>query len=403
MATLKAVVDHRKADGTYSVKIRLTHNRKSLYIPTSYSVTDRQLTKSKKIKAHDVLAAASRTIEEMRSIIMDVECVDVLPCDVLRDIIIERMKRGKVFRLDFLEYYRQKISEMKKSTATSYNIVYNHLRCFSQNVDVNDLSLNFIDGFKKYLRNKDVADNAVITYLSRIRCIFNMAVDEFNSDDIVNIRVNPFRKKSLMPSRQATEHRVISAEQIRRMSMMSGDRYDMFARDVFLLSFCLIGINLIDLFNLKKTDVTDGVLTYCREKTRGRRADKARIMIRIEDEASLLIDRYSDYGDYLLNFHNRYNKHVNMLVSINKMFKRLRLYDPTLPTGLSYYYARHSWATIAYNDCGIDMQTIHEALNHASDSSMRITDIYVKKDFTRIWEANRKVLDFVFGKEKTTP
>ena len=154
---------------------------------------------------------------------------------------------------------------------------------------------------------------------------------------------------------------------------------------------------------LKKTDVTDGVLTYCREKTRGRRADKARIMIRIEDEASLLIDRYSDYGDYLLNFHNRYNKHVNMLVSINKMFKRLRLYDPTLPTGLSYYYARHSWATIAYNDCGIDMQTIHEALNHASDSSMKITDIYVKKDFTRIWEANRKVLDFVFGKEKTTP
>jgi len=92
-----------------------------------------------------------------------------------------------------------------------------------------------------------------------------------------------------------------------------------------------------------------------------------------------------------------------MLVSINKMFKRLRLYDPTLPTGLSYYYARHSWATIAYNDCGIDMQTIHEALNHASDSSMKITDIYVKKDFTRIWEANRKVLDFVFRKEKTTP
>jgi hypothetical protein len=46
------------------------------------------------------------------------------------------------------------------------------------------------------------------------------------------------------------------------------------------------------------------------------------------------------------------------------------------------------------------MQTIHEALNHASDANMKITDVYVKKDFTRIWEANRKVLDYVFKKKR---
>ncbi|MCL2596848.1 MAG: site-specific integrase [Paludibacter sp.] len=34
---------------------------------------------------------------------------------------------------------------------------------------------------------------------------------------------------------------------------------------------------------------------------------------------------------------------------------------------LQFYAARHSWATIAHNDCGIDKYTIHEALNHATD------------------------------------
>jgi integrase len=88
-----------------------------------------------------------------------------------------------------------------------------------------------------------------------------------------------------------------------------------------------------------------------------------------------------------------------MRTSVNLFLKRLRQYDKTLPNDLYYYYARHTWATIAYNDCGIDMQTIHEALNHASDANMKITDVYVKKEFTRIWDANRKVLDFVFGSD----
>jgi integrase len=88
-----------------------------------------------------------------------------------------------------------------------------------------------------------------------------------------------------------------------------------------------------------------------------------------------------------------------MTQKVNDFLRRLRLYDKTLPARLSYYYARHSWATIARNDCEIDMQTINEALNHASDANMKITDVYVKKDFTRIWEANRKVLDYVFGSD----
>ena len=62
--------------------------------------------------------------------------------------------------------------------------------------------------------------------------------------------------------------------------------------------------------------------------------------------------------------------------------------------GLQFYAARHTWATIAANEAGIDKWTVHECLNHA-DLSMRVTDYYIKRDWSHIDRANRRVLDYV--------
>ena len=64
---------------------------------------------------------------------------------------------------------------------------------------------------------------------------------------------------------------------------------------------------------------------------------------------------------------------------------------------LEFYAARHSWATIALNKCGIDKYTVHAALNHV-DESMRVTDIYIERDFVNENKANAKVIKYVFGK-----
>jgi hypothetical protein len=61
---------------------------------------------------------------------------------------------------------------------------------------------------------------------------------------------------------------------------------------------------------------------------------------------------------------------------------------------ISAYYARFSFASIARNDCGISKDDIHEALNH-SDPSMKITDIYIKKDWSVIDSVVRRVLDVI--------
>ena len=59
---------------------------------------------------------------------------------------------------------------------------------------------------------------------------------------------------------------------------------------------------------------------------------------------------------------------------------------------ISMYWARHSFATIAY-EIGISVDIIAGCLGHKS--SHRITAIYIKKDQKLIDEANRKVIDYV--------
>lgn len=62
-----------------------------------------------------------------------------------------------------------------------------------------------------------------------------------------------------------------------------------------------------------------------------------------------------------------------------------------------FYISRHSWATIALNKVGIDKYIVHAALNHIDDS-MKVTDIYIERDFVNENKANVKVVKYVFGK-----
>lgn len=399
MATLKAVVDHRKADGTYNVKIRLTHNRKALYIPTELYITERQMTRSKRIKDPNIVSATDNLIDEMRKAISSIPRIENMECSQLREVLRRKMSEGEVFRLDFFEYAAKKIVKMKESNRYLHQAALDYLADMSGGrLDVNDITYALMSRYRAYLEDKGYSVNSIIAYLAKIRHIVNIAKDEYNDDDVMRVRVNPFRK-GIVPQKELTEHRVMSAEQIRRISEIKGDRYENFARDMFILSFYLIGVNLVDLRNVKKTALKDGILTYNRTKTKDNRQDKALISVKVEREAMEIIDRYRDYcSDYLLDLHRRYNDMKSLNSAVNKYLRRLHRYDKRIPSNFTYYYARHTWATIAYNDCGIDMQTIHEALNHASDANMKITDVYVKKDFTRIWDANRKVLDFVFEK-----
>lgn len=130
-----------------------------------------------------------------------------------------------------------------------------------------------------------------------------------------------------------------------------------------------------------------------RTKTRNRRADNAEISIRIEPEIQALAAKYKDpTGKKVFNFYKMYGSMTTFSTALNRGLKKIG--NLLGVDDLEFYAARHSWATIAINDVGVDKYTVHSALNHV-DEAMRVTDIYIKKDWSHIDRANRQVLDFL--------
>ena len=108
-----------------------------------------------------------------------------------------------------------------------------------------------------------------------------------------------------------------------------------------------------------------------------------------------LVKKYRDKtGKRVFNFYQRYADHNVFNANVNKGLKKIGEMDGVKINDLEFYAARHTWATLARNKADVDKATIHEALNHV-DEQMRITDIYIDKDYSRQDAANRKVLDLV--------
>ena len=205
-----------------------------------------------------------------------------------------------------------------------------------------------------------------------------------------------------IPRQEATRKRAIQPQQIKGIWNMPYQnthkgakgtcRFDL-AKDCFILSFCLMGINSVDLYNA--ASLSENRLVYNRTKTKDRRLDKAKMEVIVPNMILPLIEKYRDTtGKRLFRFYQDYRDHKAFNKAINKGLKEIG--EQLGIDDLEYYAARHSWATIALNKCGIDKYTVHAALNHV-DESMRVTDIYIERDFVNENKANAKVIKYVFG------
>lgn len=156
-------------------------------------------------------------------------------------------------------------------------------------------------------------------------------------------------------------------------------------------------MNSADLYGC--TEIDKFKITYYRQKTRTRRSDNAKIEVIVQDQIKELFEKYRDKtGKRVFNFHQMYKNESNFNKAINKGLKEIG--DILKIEDLELYAARHSWATIALNKLNVNKYVVHEALNHVDDE-MKVTDIYIEKDFKNINDVNLKVLDYILnGKDE---
>jgi hypothetical protein len=346
--------------------------------------------------------------------------------DQLVEILKTGLKGEDKFKLDFIKFANEEIAGMRKGTKSLYNTAINALVRYLKktSIDIFDIDTEMLRRFedfiatepsqrgsnRKFQRHKieEKGGRAISAYLSCIRAIYNRARKKYNKYDrgIIKIPFYPFEHYELKSS-PVTRKRALSVDTIQSIIALPyekeivGGRWSRFnlAKDCFLLSLGLVGMNSADLFTCRPDK--NGVITYNRAKTESRRDDKAEMRIRIEDCISKLIDKYRDPDNKkLFNFYHHYADSQSLNRAINTGLKQIG--DRLGIEDLEYYAARHSWATIARSAAvGIDKATVHEALNHVDDK-MKVTDIYIDRDWSVIWDANRKVLG-LFDWERHRP
>lgn len=424
MLTFKAEIlkNKQKADGTYNVKIRMTYNREVKRLSTNIFVRPSDLTKSLKLKNPKFIKEADALVRQYQEI-----CAALLleSSNYSMDEILEFIKiaQEKNRSIDFILFCKEWIEKTeikgKKNYKTAVNSFVTYLG--KESLPTKQVTKDLVKGFMEYLlerRDKRIAElerqgkripsnRAVSLYLGSIRHLFNEAKKKYNDHDrgIILIPNSPFEGFEV-PKQETTRKRALSPEVIKKiwelpyiLNITNGrERFCPYnlAKDCFILSFCLIGMNSADLYNC--AELEDGVITYYRTKTKGRRLDKAQMQVVIPPLIMPLVQKYKDFtGKKIFNFHHNYSTANNFNRAINaglkEVGKLLKIED------LEYYAARHSWATIALNKVGIDKYTVHAALNHI-DEAMKVTDIYIERDFEVENEANRKVLEYVFGWHK---
>ena len=224
--------------------------------------------------------------------------------------------------------------------------------------------------------------NTSSCYLRSLRAIYNKASQHRQVKDR-----KPFR--NAFTGNDRTVKRSIGAADIRRLhvaELPTGSRLAL-ARDLFIFSFCAMGMPFADMAQLRRGQIKEGVLTYCRRKT-GRQ-----VRVKIEGLMQDILDRYArEDSDYLFPILHRAvgkrlqpRRYSTALCGYNHALQRLAQ-KAGIKAHLSSYVPRHSWASMAYRH-NVALPVISQALGH---SDTHTTLIYIRGiDDRQVAKANK--------------
>lgn len=398
MAHTTLILDTRSAkkDGTYPLKIRVSH-KGEFYFALKIYLFPEQLENGTVID-HPLAARhnnliATKKLEIDRKLIELQESgeLDRLTSAQLKQILTKPGTNPAILLSEYLVEYLTRVHNA--NTRSSFEIMFSKIAkfCNAKILTFDEISPKWLTKFDEYMIATGMSTNARSVYMRALRRLFNAALDD---ELIVHY---PFRKFKI--KQEETAKRSLTLDELRTLRDYPCEPHQEKYRDLFMLIFYLIGINTVDLFNLK--EVRNGRIEFRRSKT-GRL-----FSIKVEPEAQVIIDKYRGNA-YLLDILDAYANYKDFAHRMNlnlqqigpakiiedkagKLRKKER--TPIFPK-LSTYWARHTWATLAA-ELDIPDETISMALGHAG--SNRTTNIYINRNTKKVDEANRKVLDHVLG------
>lgn len=395
MTTIKlAVLRHtRSKDGTYKIRIAIGHQSETSYIITKYRVASFGNFRNGIVVGQPDAPAINLKLRKLLN--QYDERLERIPnpndydCTQLRDLLKNMSDHQETVTLGALgrKFCEQLLSEGR--TTYAHMIDY-HLRYFLEythgDIFVSDINTRLIDDYSRYVRSTGASPSYEAIRLVTIRTLVNRAIKM----QMVRYDVHPFlywreRKSDARDTDLSVNDVRILAQ---HHSKFKGIRR---AVDMFMLSFYLGGMNLIDILAYDFRDYQNKKLSYIRHKTRNKKVTNHYIQFTIIPEAYPIIDRWMDKntGKLNLRFKGGYECLISGIdTSLKTVSKQLNL---ECGRNIMLYSARKSFVQHGF-ELGIPLEVLEYCIGQSMKTNRPIFN-YVKIMSRHADEAIRKIVD----------
>lgn len=393
-------------DGTAPIELSISQKGKTAYIglgitipPEQWDGTANQWVKGR--NARTINQSIGGRLIQAQAELTRMDGISLMTAAEIRDRLLpDKDQETPETLADRMLRYMEGIKT--EGTRKIYGRTLKEITAFDADMTMNGITPEWLTKFETWMKGKGNKVNTISIHLRNIRAVVKVALDE----DIIS--KDPFRKFKIRS--EPTEEQPMTLAQLRLVWHHPLEQWQEEWVALFKLCFYFIGINMADLSRLTQID-KDGYIRYKRAKT-GRQ-----YTIKVEKEAMDIIGKYRG-EHHLLACFDRYadyrqaNKHmINAIKAIaaplvdNGSMKRLgRNHGPKKRNlkasplaDVQQYSTRRTWATIAYNECGLGMDVISLCLGHSDGMGLSVTQRYVRPEQSKIDDANRRVIDYLMG------
>lgn len=413
------------ADGSHPFLVRITKDRKVKYISTGLSLAPAYWNEKKnEVRRNYPEPDRSKLIKALAGWQKRYQAA----ADTLADgqqthgaaSVAEAARAVAAPQTTLLRYGEQVRDEMRQAgrtgNADTYRVALNQLRAFLAfrqsvadpkavtDLPFGEITVRFCNEWETWMRHKGVGENTMHSRFRTLRAIFNRAIAE----DRASMEHYPFartvaerHKFKVGKFDTNTKKRAISRADIAKIEGFvprgthegpwSGQRngwevyFLQLAKDVFLFSYYVAGINFVDIGSLRWRNLVRGSdgqyrIEYERQKTGGK------FSVLILPPAMAILDRYrsdthSQPDDYIFPVLDRH-KHTTPKARANALKKGLKKVNACLKqiaeragieADLTTYVARHSFGTNLRHE-GVSDAKISQLYGHATE---RQTTVYL--------------------------
>ncbi len=314
MATITTEYGKLSSNKTRTVYLRIRSGKTEKRINTQVKVLESEISpRTKKIKDF----SKARQIEMMR---LDWETkinqlgIEALGVKVDAQDITSAISKKKE-ETDFFAFAKNWLAHTSIKGKKNYQCMLNTFSSFlgKENLLFSDFTYTLLKEFENHLSKKPRAQSL---YLGELRHLFREAMLEFNTEEKTIIKSDPFIRYKVPKQVMKKGVRALTLEELMKVYHYQGKpgSRSQLARDTFILSFCLMGMNSVDLFSA--TNYKNGFIKYNRTKTKDRRNDEAYIEVKVHPFIKPLMKKYAGTKT-VFNFCSRYNDYEGFNKNLN--------------------------------------------------------------------------------------